>query len=83
MIGSRQYLFVLSDLVQPQDLDGQMQPVLGSSVEDSNSWVPLASTYVPSAGWLRFSSVLGQPINRMDNVVIWIEIAPINSIRKV
>ena len=74
--GSRSHVFCSVDFVEASDVNGELVPLLGSSIEGSNSWVPLSNGYIPAHGWIRFWSVYDSDIKRLGNVTIWIEIVP-------
>ena len=78
--GSRAHLWISVDFVQPSDINGLMQPVLGSTIEGSNSWVPLITNHIPAHGWIRLSSMYEKELKREDRITLWIDIAPASQI---
>jgi hypothetical protein len=70
-------LFVFADFVELQYVNGKVEPFLGcSSTSAVNTWVPLASTHIPSIGYLHVRSAKGRtPADLGDKLNIVIEIA--------
>lgn len=78
--GSPKHVYCAVDFIQPQDVGGKLEPILGSSFEATNVYIPLSTNYISSVGWLTLKSVNGTPIKRLHDVTIWIHIVPQDSL---
>ena len=78
--GSRSHVFCSVDFVESSDVNGELVPLLGSSIDGSNSWVPLSTGFVPAHGWVNFWSVYDSDLTRLGNITMWIEIAPASAV---
>ena len=79
--GSRAHLWVSADFVQSSDVNGVMEPILGSSIQGANFWVPLNTNFISAHGWIRLSSIYDQELKREDRITIWIDIAPADAVK--
>ena len=74
--GPRKPIFCAFDFVKPQDVCGGEAVILGSSIESTNTYVPIASTYINAVGWVTLTNVDGTPMTRLPNITLWLHIVP-------
>lgn len=73
--GTKYFALVNADFVQRQEVNGVLEPFLGSSASKFNSWVPLANNCVPSFGLLHIQHHNFASIPEGKKITIVIEIA--------
>lgn len=74
--GTKNIVLVFADFVRGQDVNGVLEPYLGSSATASlNSWVPLANNSVPSHGLLHIRNANLTPLAAGRKITLVIEIA--------
>ena len=80
--GNATIFLVLADFLKSQNVNGILLPYLGSSVTDAiNSWIPLASNYIPQTGVITVIKASGKThIGPASKFSLSIEIAPESSI---
>ena len=73
-------VFVSVPFVQPQDVFGESLPVVGCSINDANSWVPITESTIPAVGTLTITPVKDPKVQKFDKLVVWIKIVPTHSV---
>lgn len=69
-------VLIYADFLAGQYVDGELEPYLGcSSPSSANSWIPIASTYIPSYGYIRIAKHDGTSIASHKRFSIVFEIA--------
>ena len=80
--GSKRHLFVKVPFVEPQDVGGRQQTIVGSSLNEANAWVRVNTSFIPQMGTLIISNISGSPIDRLENITIWIHFVAEDSLGK-
>ena len=66
--------------VAASDIDGDLLPALGFSLEQANTWRPLRTNYLLAYGWVNFRAVDGSPIKTRKSITLWLVIAPVDDV---
>jgi len=75
--GASRPVFFFSPLVQAQGFNDERRVLLGSSLQAANVFVPLnISNYIGSSLWLRIVAMDGQPLERLDDLVLALYFVP-------
>ena len=74
--GTKEIVLVFADFLQRQQVNGKLEPFLGTSAANSrNSWVPLANNCVPTIGLVRIKTANTKHLAARSNITVVIEIA--------
>ena len=69
-------LGLVCPFVQTQSVDGNPKGQLGTSLAQSNVYVPVRDNYISATGWLQLARLDGFPIRRLSPVVLAIHLVP-------
>ena len=74
--GAKEVVLVFTDIVQLQEVNGELKPFLGSSSTSSQkTWVPLVNDRLPSLGLVYLEKANSLPLPAGKNITLIIEIA--------
>ena len=77
--GAKEVVLVFADFLRRQQVNGQLEPYLGTSAANSrNSWVPLANNSVPAIGLMRIKTANTKHFSAGSNITVVIEIASLS-----
>lgn len=77
VIGAAKPVICQSNLVAPQLFNGQLFPLIGTSVQYSNVYVPVRNNWIGGTIELNFRSLSGGKLEKAENLVIGLHLAPI------
>lgn len=74
--GHKQIIICQSNLVAPQLLNGQLFPLIGTSIQYSNVYVPVRSNSIGGTIELNIRPLHGGKLDKPENLVIGLHLAP-------
>lgn len=80
--GTKKPLAICAPFVKPQDFDGSLRPILGTTIDGGNSFVPLSANYIPSTTWLSVETMDNTTFNNTAKLVFFIRFAPVEAVRE-
>jgi hypothetical protein len=70
-------LVCTAGFVKQGSLDGEEARILGTSIAQSNVYVPVTGNHIPAIGWLSFSHLDATPIVKEPLIHLAIHVAPV------
>lgn len=78
--GPKKPVFINSNFIELQGLNSTLMMLLGTSLPNSNVYVPIRSNYISRVGWMIIHNMDGSPITQLDPINIGLHIVPVISL---
>lgn len=79
--GPKKHVACVANFIETQGFNREPLNVLGTSVANSNVYVPIRSNYITAVGWLTLFNLDGTPIESLDPTILALHLVPLTQVK--